>query len=125
MSTTSYDKHDARARIQTVASWVQCDGKPRAFFYSSHRQGFPDWNDHVDAMWAGLAADVPTVNGYSSSVPQVWRPLYECAIRGENDEIRVRKSLSLWIQSTGIAPEQIAWLHNGRRLPIIPISGSQ
>jgi hypothetical protein len=122
--TTSFDKQGARERIQTVASWVECDGKPRAFFYSSHRPGFPNWNDHVDAMWAGLATDVPTVNGYSSSVPPEWRPLYESAIREEWEENRVRESLRRWTRTTGIPPEEIAWVHNGRRLPINKVSGS-
>jgi hypothetical protein len=124
ISTTSFDKEDARARIQTVASWVERGRKPQAFFYSSHRAGFPNWNDHVDAMWAGLAADVGTVNGYSSSAPRAWAPLYESAVRGQQDENRLRDSLLHWTQSTGIPAEQIAWVHDGRRLSISPVDGS-
>jgi hypothetical protein len=124
ISTSSFDKQGARERIQTVASWVECDGKPRAFFYSSHRPGYPNWNDHVDAMWAGLVTDVPTVNGYSSSVPPGWWPLYESAVCEKGEENRVRESLRRWSRTTGIPPEEIAWVHDGRRLPINKVSGS-
>ncbi len=124
ISTSSFDKQGARERIQTVASWVECDGKPRAFFYSSHRPGYPNWNDHVDAMWAGLVTDVPTVNGYSSSVPPGWWPLYESAVCEKGEENRVRESLRRWSRTTGIPPEEIAWVHDGRRLPINQVSGS-
>jgi hypothetical protein len=125
MTTTSFDKRDARARIEAAATWVRRDGRPRAFFYSSHRPGLPDWNDHVDAMWAELAAGVPTVNGYSSSVPPAWWPLYKAAIRVEGEEDGVRESLREWARTTGIPPGEIAWVHDGRRLPIIPLGGPE
>jgi hypothetical protein len=118
ISTSSFDKKDAQARIQAAAAWVERDGKPRAFFYSSQRPGLPNWNDHVDAMWAGLAAGVPTVNGYSSSYPQLWAPLYKAAICGKGDEDFVRSCLRRWLQTTGIPLEEIKWVHDGRRLPI-------
>jgi hypothetical protein len=119
MSTTSFDKYLARERIRTVASWVDGHRNSKAFFYSSGRPGKPNWNDHVDAMWAALIAEVPTVNGYSSAVPRVWMPLDRAAIRDESDEHHVRECLHRWIRSTGIPPDEIAWVHDGRRLPIV------
>jgi hypothetical protein len=118
MTTTSFDKEEVRARVRTVASWVVHDDRPRAFFYSSDRPGYPDWHDHVDAMWAGLATGVPTINGYSSSSPPPWRPLYESAIRVQQEEDRLRRSLQNWMDVTGIPQENVAWIHKGRRLPI-------
>jgi hypothetical protein len=118
VTTTSFDKQDAQARIQAAAAWVKRDGRPRAFFYSSHRPGLPDWNDHVDAMWAGLAAGVPTVNGYSSSYPRLWAPLYQSAICEQWDEDFVRIYLHRWLQTMGVPPDEIKWVHDGRRLPI-------
>jgi hypothetical protein len=123
ISTSTFDKREARARIRTVASWVEAQGKPRAFFYSSHRPGRPDWNDHVDAMYAELATGVPTVNGYSSSGPWAWGSLGEAAIRGESDEERVRENLSRWLRATGTPPDEVAWVHDGRRLPVVPTRG--
>jgi hypothetical protein len=125
ISTTSFDKQVARERIRTVASWVDGHRTLKAFFYSSRRPGSPNWNDHVDAMWAALELDVPTVNGYSSFVPQVWRPLDRAAIRDKSDERHVRECLHRWTRSTGIPPDEIAWVHDGRRLPIVPSGESE
>ena len=41
--------------LAALESAVAAAGNPRTFFYSSHRDGLPDWNDHVDAMWAGMS----------------------------------------------------------------------
>jgi hypothetical protein len=124
MSTTSFDKQDTRQRVRTVGSWVLRDGKPRAFFYSSLRPGPPDSNDHVDAMWAGLETDVPTVNGYSSSSPLGWRSLYASAITDGGGQKRVLESLRHWTRLMGLPIDEVAWVHDGRRLPTHPLGGS-
>jgi hypothetical protein len=49
--------------------------------------------------------------------------LYWAAIRVEGEEARVRESLRRWAEATGIRPDEIAWIHDGRRLPIVPAGG--
>ena len=118
VSTTSFDKHEARARVNAIESAVEAAGNPRTFFYSSHRDGLPDWNDHVDAMWAGIALHLPTINGYSGFSPPGWNPLYESAVRNQYEESSVRRHLRDWIRRSGLRPDEVAWIHDGRRLRI-------
>jgi hypothetical protein len=100
-----------------VASWVEREGNPRAFFYSLDTERLSNW-DHVDAMWAALACGVPTVNGYSSSAPRAWHPFRVEPTFGETEEHHERECLRYWSRTMGIPPEEIAWVQNGRRLPI-------
>jgi hypothetical protein len=118
VTTTTFDKLEARARARAIAAAVAAAGPPRTFFYSSSRPGLPDWNDHVDGMWAEIASGVPTINGYSGFSPPGWNPLYAAAVRSSRDEGRVRHDLLGWIQGRGLKPDEVAWIHEGRRLPL-------
>jgi hypothetical protein len=119
ISTTTFNKQIARARIQRIAEWVENAGKPTAFFASSHAHGAPNWNDHVDAMWAELSCHVPTVNGYSGFVPRGWEPLYSAEETGVWLEDLERQSLLNWVIMSGLTPQEVAWIRDGRRLPIV------
>jgi hypothetical protein len=122
VSTPTHDKEDARRRAQKIAARVQRAGKKtQAFFHSSSRGGLPDWNDHVDAMWAGMRAGVPTVNGYSGVMPRGWEPLYDSAIRDAADEARVRGALRGWARIASLPAESITWFHEDQRLDVVPL----
>ncbi len=121
ISTTTYDKLETRKRVDLIAARVkraETTGHARAFFHSSSRAGLPNWNDHLDAMWAELALGVPTVNGYSGNVPVGWEPLYDCSIRGEADQIRLGKALRSWAFRSDLALDEIVWVHGDRRLEL-------
>lgn len=116
ITTTSFDKYEARARVDAISRVIKSAEPPRTFFYSSHRAGLPDWNDHVDAMWAGISTGVPTINGYSGYSPSGWMKLYESAVLGKDTEARLRRRLMSWIRSSGLRPEEVVWVHDGERL---------
>ena len=123
VSTTTFDKLKARERVDAIAKVVARAENPQAFFYSSSREGLPDWNDHVDAMWAELASGVPTINGYSGVGPPEWSFLYQAAITNEKDERTVRRRLLDWIRLRKLKAERVVWVHEGRRLSLDPSTG--
>jgi hypothetical protein len=118
VTTTTFDKLEARRRAGAIAAVVAAAGPPRTFFYSSSRKGLPDWNDHVDGMWAEVVSGVPTINGYSGVSPPGWGPLYKAAVRNARDQGRVHLQLLGWLRQNNLAPEEVAWIHEGRRLPL-------
>jgi hypothetical protein len=118
VTTTTFDKLEARERAGAIAAVVAAAGPPRTFFYSSSRKGLPDWNDHVDGMWAEIASGVPTINGYSGVSPPGWSPLYRAAVCNARDQGRVHLHLLGWLRQHNLGPEEVAWIHEGRRLPL-------
>jgi hypothetical protein len=104
------------------STWRQALGPERAdriasqipagctsFYYSPEANGpnipdYPAWMYQIDAMWAGLEAEVPTVNAYGHNVPPGW-DLAEPAIRSPKDADRVTTALNTWEQlHPGAAP---------------------
>ncbi len=112
MTTPTFDKFEARNRVEAIASKLRTGGvgAGQPFFYSSARPGLPNWNDHVDAMWAGLAAERPTINGYSGQMPPGWKPLYDLAVRDKEGESRVRNALRDWARDTKLDPSRVNWI---------------
>jgi hypothetical protein len=97
----SYDKKGVRAEVEQVVRRVPegCE----AFFLVVPENQKMAWQTHLDAMWAGIAKGVPTVNGYSSNFPPRW-DLLDDQIHGPGDEIRIRESLRRWLISHGHDP---------------------
>jgi len=66
-----YDKHESMHRARTIARALpeHCE----VFFYTGLIDGDHSIvNNQLDAMWAGLVAGVPTVNGYTGHQPPGW-----------------------------------------------------
>ena len=66
-----YEKREPAIRSMTIARTVPkgCE----VFFYTGLINGRQSIvHNQVDAMWAGLIADVPTVNGYTGYQPSGW-----------------------------------------------------
>lgn len=110
VSTTTYSKRETRARVDAIATAIRDSGRVESFFYSSGRPELPDWNDHMDAVWAGIAVGLPSINGYSGQAPKDWKPLYDSAVRGDGDEPRVRTNLLGWIRKERLDPNSVAWI---------------
>jgi len=96
----SFDKLAARGEVAEVVAAVP-DGC-EAFYVvtvpaSTSPPPFRPWKYHLDAMWAGLDLEIPTVNGYSGFRPARWPPLYDNVIRGLDDRARIDQSLAGWL----------------------------
>jgi hypothetical protein len=123
MTTPAYDKLKQRHEVAVLARRLA--GNPQAFYYSpsfvqtgpwkhlrdpNMRTQMPYWKEHLDAMWAGLGAGVPTVNGYSGGFPAGWIPLAPLAIGSAADERRLSAALGKWCRVHGLQPERMLWL---------------
>ena len=96
----SFDKLAARSEVAEVVAAVPegCE----AFYAvtvpaSTAPLPFRPWKYHLDAMWAGLELERPTVNGYSGFRPAGWAPLYDNVNRGPDDRARIDRSLAGWL----------------------------
>ncbi|HEX6533007.1 MAG TPA: hypothetical protein VF041_00335 [Gemmatimonadaceae bacterium] len=78
----SYDKYVGRARVHAVAALVRPDCQ--AFLYAPTGGREDPWWYHVDAMWASMAAGVPTINGYSGNQPPWWSFYHNVAYDAEH-----------------------------------------
>jgi hypothetical protein len=97
--------HAAAVRVM-AGSMAAADGA----VYAVERAG-PDYRRgreyerHLLAMWAGLVAGVPVVNGYSGQAPPGWDLLYFNAAAGERDRLRIEGWLAAWMaRHPGHAP---------------------
>jgi hypothetical protein len=108
ITTESYDKVDNRTSVSSLAARV--GGDTGAFFYSPHDAPRRWPKAHLDAMWAGLEADKPTLNGYSGMTPVGWRDLEDCTVNGPADIVRLRDALSVWRREHGGTVGVVRWL---------------
>jgi len=100
----AFDKHAARARIAALAREIPDDVDA---FVLTRRDGSPAESLlQLDAMWAGLAVNKPTLNGYSGNHPLVW-PLAE---REARDRRRLRGLLERWRRVTESQSNRLVWI---------------
>jgi hypothetical protein len=64
----------------------------------------------VDAIWAQLLTDRPTLNGYSGNTPPGWELEWNL-IRTPEDEQRVRVAAERWVAAQGLDPAGLCWAH--------------
>jgi hypothetical protein len=107
----SYEKEPNRGEIAAIAANIPPDC--RAFFYSCGGDK-PSFECHLDAMWAALEANIPTVNGYSSNDPPHYGALADNAVLSQADEERLRPALEAWAQEHGLTRQSICWLEPPR-----------
>jgi hypothetical protein len=120
-ATPSYDKQATRDRVARLARKI--DPKSRVFFYSRGGPGAPPpWLSHLDAMWAGLAAEKPTVNGYTARLPPHW-PFRDNEILASGDLPRCRLAIRAWAARHGLDFQDIQWIHHGSDAAPAPASG--
>ncbi|MFZ2639848.1 MAG: hypothetical protein WA117_02590 [Verrucomicrobiia bacterium] len=115
----SYDKAAMREEVAKIAREVRpgC----RAFFYAERQPGVIWWQTQLSAMWAGLAAGKPTVNGYSSSYPPGWDlrdAISHSAYWFKNN----REALRLWREQNRLDRQDIQWIGWQKPPPVPPLS---
>lgn len=76
-TTMAYNKYEMRDRIDKIAREIPKDC--RSFYCVFNMESFAGpryWAySQLDAMWAQLAVNIPTVNGFSGNIPPNWAPL--------------------------------------------------
>jgi hypothetical protein len=104
MTPESFDKRINRADIRLVARHLEphCE----SFVYSPVRPA-QKWEKYaIDAMWAGLEARVPTLNGYSGQWPPGWR-LMDLGLRNDADTAAVDETILDWLRMRGLEPDAV------------------
>ena len=100
LTTSSFDKLEARERVEKLARRV--DRSALAFYYRPSRPVLFEY--HLDAMWMSLRSGVPTVNGYSGGDPPGWAPLLQMDFRSR---VGPREALSSWLDRNHLRLEQV------------------
>jgi hypothetical protein len=105
-TVATYDASAVRERTTWLAD--QAATRPEPFFYlhrinaNDHdRYTGTEYIAHLDAMWAGLDASRPTVNGYSGNAPADWIRLYFNSSRNESDEALLSGYVRSWLKQHG------------------------
>jgi hypothetical protein len=113
----SYDKFEMREEVSRISSAIPRDSV--AFFYTGKN---PErWPlDQVTAMWASIQSGIPTINGYSGSLPRAERTLITTgsAITPGNEQ-GTRLQLLEWLSLNQMNPASVAWIAD-RHPPISP-----
>jgi hypothetical protein len=104
----TYDKLAMRQEVSRIASSIPANTV--AFFYTGKNpQRWP--LDQVTAMWASIQSGVPTINGYSGSLPAAEQKLI---ITGSAvslvKETATRAELRKWLARNNVDPGNIAWI---------------
>ncbi len=107
LASPSFDKRGQRAEVEAIAR--RLDRRAEAFLVIPRPtpRGEPFDKFHVDAMWAGLLRQVPTVNGYSGWYPPDWAALRTCDVNTDRDFERVEGALAAWARKRGLRLERI------------------
>ena len=106
MTVTTYDTNIVRERTEPIAA--QAASQPGPFYFihaidANDRDRFTgsEYIAQLDAMWAGLSAGRPTINGYSGNAPPGWMSLYFNSMRNENDYRKIEALVQTWITERG------------------------
>jgi len=101
VTTETFDAIANRANIAGIAR--QVDRHQLAFYYHPCKS-VPFHEYQLDAMWASLASEVPTINGYSGYVPRDWESFY---FVDQDTGPELLDVLSEWVKARGLPPELI------------------
>jgi len=112
-TTPSYDKLAVRNDVALLAN--QVDATCGAFLFTplagsgAGRSGFENGKHQLDAMWAGLLTEVPTINGLSGNSPPAW-DFFDATLRDEADEQRNKRALRDWCSRWHLDETRVCWI---------------
>jgi len=108
--TGSYDKQTIRDNVARIAQMIKPDCK--MFVYTRTGTGAPTpCVMNLDAMWAGLAAEKPAVNGWGGNGPPQWfldKALDHVSVAEEID-----CAVHAWAERYGLNTRDIQWINEG------------
>lgn len=105
MRVGTYHVPTVQGRVDALAAALS--GGEGPFYYvhdaaTSGRRLGSEYIGQLDAMWAGMQAGRPTVNGYSGNCPDGWFKLYFNSAWKERDQVRIRRELDGWLNRRGL-----------------------
>jgi hypothetical protein len=106
---SGFDKRVQEGWVSELASRVEPTAA--AFAVTIRRPGFSPWIVQLDAMWAGLGARRPTVNGYSGNWAPGWGgPLWTAhtARPGQRDDYA--RALEAWLAAHDTPRSAVQWI---------------
>lgn len=107
------DVQPLRARTEAMAARLDPADGPVYLVVpveAGYRRG-AEYDFHIEAMWAGLTAGVPVVNGYSGLIPADWMVLYFNTYRNEEEAAVLDQRLAGWAGRFGIEPPLLRMLN--------------
>lgn len=104
-----FAKSDAARGVAAVAAAV--DRACPAFFYAMIEVpgGFDPSIAHIDAIWAALTLNIPTVNGYSGNQPRGWS-LGDNRVSPGGDDAALKDAVAAWMRVRGAADRKVCWV---------------
>jgi hypothetical protein len=100
--TSTTDGSAEAARVAALARRV--DPAHDAFYHHPGPGPLVPEAYHLDAMWAALEADVPTINGYSGGFPRGWDALYQVDFP---HGVPPDEALREWLDRRGVPAERV------------------
>ncbi len=122
MSIATFDGAAAQSRIDAIAEQAVLHDGPFYFAHEIDNQDLDRFTDEeyvaqLDAMWAGLQVNRPTLNGYSGNAPPGWIRLYFNSIRQNNDYLLVQSHVAAWLKQNGIDFSTIRMVDDSTSIP--------
>ena len=106
----SFQKSEHETRIAPIVKEVRKTKQPFYFQVRVTPSDHPkDVYLQLDAMWASLITETPTVNGYAGRWSAKWHPLLKNWHFNDKDERRLRRALDAWLKSLGVSLEKVSW----------------
>jgi hypothetical protein len=112
-TTETFEKRANREDIADVVRHIDTD-RCGSFVFSPVQGNEPPWQKYqLDAMWAGMDAGVPTLNGYSGNQPPGWQ-LADTSLYSDTPDPTMAGAIDDWVERNGLDPSRVCWL----RLPV-------
>jgi len=109
-----FDVNEKRRDVAEIASRVKPGAKAFVVTMNPMSGRVPKYNwvtYHINAMWASNLAGVPTVNGYSSNFPQIWRNGVEDIVTTTPDKReRFIHALRSWCAAWNLDTSEVQWI---------------
>jgi hypothetical protein len=104
----SFDKRANRAEIEWLASQIPSHCKH--FLFTPGHGARPWYKYELDAMWAAVERQVPTVNGYSGLWPKEYLPFMANTIEQPMDRKPIQEFLDRWPTAHGFVFDPDCWI---------------
>lgn len=113
VTTKSYDKYVVRERVRSVTDVI--NQSCRGFFFMRNNPPSGSYVTQLDAMWAGLLVNKPTINGYSGNGPSMWGLDFPDA---DPAVVKDRYALAFheWLRFNGLPADQICYIYSESEL---------
>ncbi len=111
--TPSYDKKEYRDKVDKIVQ--QIPASCEVFYYANFipkNSSEPPWVCQLDAMWAQIRTNKPTLNGYSGNEPPGWT-LSECLVKGPSAINLLERNLHQWLEKNHISQTDVNLVING------------